>query len=78
MNTPNNKPPNNQSNLLPAWGTAGLLIFFVVAAAFASYMVYVTAKQWATNSASSTTNSRTIDNNIDTLTKIPINLFIGT
>ena len=71
MNTPNNKPPNNQSNLLPAWGTAGLLIFFVVAAAFASYMVYVTAKQWATNRDSSTTITRTIDNNIDTLTKVP-------
>ena len=71
MNTPNNKPPNNQSNLLPAWGTAGLLIFFVVAAAFASYMVYVTAKQWATNRDSSTTITRTIDNNIDTLTNVP-------
>ena len=71
MNTPNNKPPKNQSNVLPAWGTAGLLIFFVVAAAFASYMVYVTAKQWATNQDSSTTITRTIDNNIDTLTKVP-------
>ena len=71
MNTPNNKPPKNQSNVLPAWGTAGLLIFFVVAAAFASYMVYVTAKQWATNRDSSTTITRTIDNNIDTLTNVP-------
>ena len=71
MNTPNNKPPKNQSNVLPAWGSAGLLIFFVVAAAFASYMVYVTAKQWATNRDSSTTITRTIDNNIDTLTKVP-------
>ncbi len=71
MNTPNNKPPKNQSNVLPAWGTAGLLIFFVVAAAFASYMVYVTAKQWATNRDSSTTITRTIDNNLDTLTKVP-------
>ena len=71
MNTPNNKPPKNQSNVLPAWGTAGLLIFFVVAAAFASYMVYVTAKQLATKLDSSTTITRTIDNNIDTLTNVP-------
>ena len=72
MTKPNNKPASTQSNVLPAWATAGLLIFFVVAAAFASYMVYVTAKQWATNRDSSPTISRTIDNNIDTLTKAPV------
>ncbi|HCU80679.1 MAG: hypothetical protein CL789_02970 [Chloroflexi bacterium] len=72
MTKTNNKPSSTQSNVLPAWATAGLLIFFVVAAAFASYMVYVTAKQWATNRDSSTTTTRTIDNNIDTSTNAPI------
>ena len=72
MTKSDNKPVSTQSNVLPAWATAGLLIFFIVAAAFASYMVYVTAKQWATNRDTSTTISRTIDNNIDTFTKVPV------
>ena len=58
-----NKTSTPESTALPAWATAGLLIFFVVAAAFASYMVYVTAKQWSTNRSS--TISRTINNQID-------------
>ena len=72
MTKSDNKPVSTQSNVLPAWATAGLLIFFIVAAAFASYMVYVTAKQWATNRDSSNTTSRAIENNIETLTAIPI------
>ena len=58
-----NKTSTPESTVLPAWATAGLLIFFVVAAAFASYMVYVTAKQWSTNHSSTT--SRTINNEIN-------------
>jgi LCP family protein required for cell wall assembly len=58
-----NKTSTPESTGLPAWATAGLLIFFIVAAAFASYMVYVTAKQWSTNRSS--TISRTINNQID-------------
>ena len=64
MPKPNdNKTSLPESTVLPAWATAGLLIFFVVAAAFASYMVYVTAKQWATNRSSTT--SRTINTQLD-------------
>ena len=58
-----NKTSTPESTALPAWATTGLLIFFVVAAAFASYMVYVTAKQWSTNRSSTT--SRTINNEIN-------------
>ena len=58
-----NKPSTRETTVLPAWATTGLLIFFVVAAAFASYMVYVTAKQWATNRSSTT--SRTINTQLD-------------
>ena len=58
-----NKTSTPESTVLPAWATAGLLIFFIVAAAFASYMVYVTAKQWSTNRSSTT--SRTINNEIN-------------
>ena len=64
MQTSNdNKTSTPESTVLPAWATAGLLIFFIVAAAFASYMVYVTAKQWSTNRSSTT--SRTINNEIN-------------
>jgi len=58
-----NKTSTPESTVLPAWATAGLLIFFIVAAAFASYMVYVTAKQWSTNRSSTT--SRTTNNEIN-------------
>jgi LCP family protein required for cell wall assembly len=58
-----NKPSTRETTALPAWATTGLLIFFVVAAAFASYMVYVTAKQWSTNRSSTT--SRTTNNEIN-------------
>ena len=68
MPKPNdNKTSLPESTVLPAWATAGLLIFFVVAAAFASYMVYVTAKQWATNRSSNTTPIRMINGQVDTL-----------
>ena len=65
-----NKTSTPESTVLPAWATAGLLIFFVVAAAFASYMVYVTAKQWSTNRSSTT--SRTINNEINIIMLKPI------
>jgi LCP family protein required for cell wall assembly len=58
-----NKTSTHETTVLPAWATAGLLIFFIVAAAFASYMVYVTAKQWATNRSSTT--SRAINTQLD-------------
>ncbi len=68
MPKPNdNKTSLPESTVLPAWATAGLLIFFVVAAAFASYMVYVTAKQWATNRSSNTTPIRMINGQVDAL-----------
>ena len=67
MPKPNdNKTSIPESTVLPAWATAGLLIFFVVAAAFASYMVYVTAKQWATNRSINTTTTRMINGQVDT------------
>ena len=62
-----------ESTVRPSWATAGLLIFFVVAAAFASYMVYVTAKQWATNRGSNTITTSMIDNQIDTSNNIVVN-----
>jgi len=39
--------PQEDSSGLPNWAVAGLLALFVAAAAFASYMVYATVKEWA-------------------------------
>ena len=44
--------PQEDSPGLPNWAVAALLVFFVAAAAFASYMVYATVKEWTANRGS--------------------------
>ncbi|HCU99060.1 MAG TPA: hypothetical protein DGM69_06930, partial [Chloroflexi bacterium] len=66
--TNNNKNSQEGSSILPGWVTAGLLVFFVLTAVFASYMIFVTAKQWGTNRTDKETNITTsfLENSIQT------------
>ena len=47
--------PQEASSGLPNWAVAALLALFVAAAAFASYMVYATVKEWSAGRSQSDT-----------------------